>query len=100
MIDTIPCTADVTCEYRTTLEARCPVIDERDTYDVTISWQPAGETFEKHALEDSVDSLSGETAAHEELVERLYGDLEGAAVDGLTVTLRDTEHVDMVVSKQ
>jgi len=35
-MNTIPCDADVRCEYRYDLTARCPVIDEPDHYAVTV----------------------------------------------------------------
>jgi NADPH-dependent 7-cyano-7-deazaguanine reductase QueF len=98
-MNTIPCDADVRCEYRYDLTARCPVIDEPDHYAVTVAWTPDGETFEKHALEDTLDSLSGRQIAHEELTERLYDTLADADVSALRVELRDTAHVDMTVIK-
>jgi NADPH-dependent 7-cyano-7-deazaguanine reductase QueF len=100
MIDTIDCDADVRCTYRYDLTARCPVVDERDHYAVTVAWTPAGETFEKHALEDTLDSLTGRKIAHEPLTERLYEMLSDAAVADLEVLLQDTAHADMEVVKR
>lgn len=77
----------------------CPILPEWDDYAVTVRWTPAGETFEKWALHEYLQDYHGDEITQEELCECIHNDLRPAAVTGLSVTVADTKHMDMVVTK-
>lgn len=87
--DTVSCAATVRCELSRPLTAACPITDETDYYEVTVTWTTDSRTFEKHALADAIDSYTGVEETQEEIVAGLYDDLLTPGVSGLTVTLKD-----------
>jgi len=97
---TVACDADVRCKLTTTVAPECPVADERDHYQVTVSWQPNGDTLEKHALLSHIHEFDGAELTHESLVATLYESVADADVVDVTVTARDTTHAEMVVTKE
>lgn len=99
-VETVDCEAAVGISLTVPLTTECPIKDEWDTYDVTVRWRPAGETFEKWGLRDAVADFTGAEITQEELCASIYQDLRPAAVTDLSVTVRDTKHMDMVVRAQ
>lgn len=97
--ETVSCAPRVRCEVTRSLTAACPITDETDHYDVTVAWTTDGATYEKHALADAIDSYSGVEETQEAIAAGFYDDLRTPGVTDLEVTVRDTEHMDMVVTK-
>lgn len=98
-VDTVPCDGRVWCTLRWELTAECPHKPEQDRYEVVVRWQPDGETYEKHALASHLNDYTGTEASQEELTADLYRSLTDASVQGLSVTLKDIEHMEMTVTK-
>lgn len=99
-VDTVPCEHRVWCMIRWELTAECPIKPEQDRYEVIIRWEPDGETYEKHALAAHLNEYSGTEASQEELTAEIHQSLTDASVQGLSVTLKDIEHMEMEVVKE
>jgi len=91
--------ADVTCELTVAVTCHCPIYEEIDHYDVTVAWDTAEATFEKHTLQDIIRSYGGSTLTQEDLCESLYDALAETDVSEYSVTVTDTKHMDMTVRK-
>lgn len=96
MTETVDCDEPVTCRLTVTLTAECPVRPETDYYEVTVKWEPNGKTYEKHTLKAHVESYEGKQMTQEQLASEIASDLDRDGIE-TTVTVRDTEHIDMVV---
>lgn len=97
--ESVPCDATVSCEVTVTVTPECPVVDERDCYNVTVAWTPNGETLEKHALKAYLREFNDTKLTQETVVAQIYGDLQEHSVRNLAVRAHDTEHLEMVVTK-
>lgn len=100
MPESVECDLDVQCRLVATVAPQCPVITERDCYEVTVEWIPNGETFEKHGLVSFLQHFDDSELTQEELVARIYDDLASHDVADLVVRAQDTVHVDMEVTKR
>jgi NADPH-dependent 7-cyano-7-deazaguanine reductase QueF len=100
MPESVECDLDVRCRLVATVAPQCPVINERDCYEVTVEWTPNGETFEKHGLVSFLEHFDDSELTQEELAAHIYGDLNSHDVSGLVVRVQDTVHVDMEVTKR
>jgi len=100
MTEAVECDLDVHCCVVATVAPQCPVIDERDCYEVTVEWMPNGETFEKHGLVSFLQHFDDSELTQEALVARIYDDLSSYDVANLVVRAQDTVHVNMEVVKR
>lgn len=97
IVDSVPCVADVQCRVKREIETQCPIKPESDAYEIEVSWRPAGETLEKHAVVDTIDSLSGTESTQEELAATIFDACTDSDIDSLSVSVVDTKHMDMEV---
>lgn len=75
-----PCDVVTPMSVTGRLVHECPFEDESDQGQVTITWLPAGQTLELHALRDWLDGFAREKVSHEDLtagIEAELDDLEG-----------------------
>lgn len=98
MIKTVPCSDEVRCTVRKQIRAQCPIQDELDTYDLTVSWTTNPDTIEKHSLDEYLNSLQGTERTQEALAAAIADELAALAVRSPEVRLEDTRHMDMVVT--
>lgn len=98
-IETVTTEADVDCSLEIELVCQCPVRAEMDRYAVIVEWNTSSSTYEKHALKKQMKTHSDREVTQEQLCEDIFSDLSGCGVAGLSVTVVDEEHMDMVVSK-
>lgn len=95
---TVPCADPVHCELTVSIQAMCPLQDEIDSYDVTVTWRGGEETFEKWWLLEALAEYDGCELTQEELCATIYKRLLRSCVHDITVTVVDTKHMDMTVS--
>lgn len=96
-IQTVPCDVCVQCSLTVHVTPFCPVKDEIDGYDVTVTWQTDDQTFEKWALKERIESYNGSELTQEELTARLGDAVDTEGVVRPSVTVQDTRHMDMTV---
>lgn len=99
MVETIAITPTVTCRVTVRLATMCPIRDETDRYDVTVTWRTTETTYEKHALRSTILAYAGDTLTQEALCASLHDELTGDDAPMPTVRVQDVEHMDMVAEK-
>ena len=95
---TVPCPEEVSCKLTVGINAQCPIKDEIDAYQITVSWKGGNETFEKWWLLETITGYEDTEATQEEICAGIYNQLMRGSVNDIQVDVRDTKHMDMIVS--